>query len=81
MDGVVCGHIHQPEIRMINGVKYCNDGDWVESLSALVETMDGELKLIHWTDAAANTNANTNANAIIKPRPIAQPQLEPAAAE
>ena len=83
MDGVVCGHIHQPEIRMINGVKYCNDGDWVESLSALVETMDGELKLIHWTDAAANTNAktNANANAIIKPRPIAQPQLEPAAAE
>ena len=50
MDGVVCGHIHQPEIREINGVIYCNDGDWVESLSALVETMDGELKLIYWAD-------------------------------
>jgi UDP-2,3-diacylglucosamine pyrophosphatase LpxH len=47
-DGVVCGHIHQPEIRDINGVTYCNDGDWVESLSALVETMDGELKLVYW---------------------------------
>jgi UDP-2,3-diacylglucosamine pyrophosphatase LpxH len=47
-DGVVCGHIHQPEIRDINGVTYCNDGDWVESLSALVETMEGELKLVYW---------------------------------
>ena len=47
-DGVVCGHIHHPEIREINGVTYCNDGDWVESLSALVETMDGELKLVYW---------------------------------
>lgn len=47
-DGVVCGHIHKPEMRMINGTLYCNDGDWVESLSALVETHEGELKLIHW---------------------------------
>ena len=51
-DGVVCGHIHQPEIREINGVTYCNDGDWVESLSALVETMDGELKLVYWHENA-----------------------------
>ena len=47
-DGVVCGHIHKAEIRDIGGVLYCNDGDWVESLSALVETKAGELKLIHW---------------------------------
>ena len=51
-DGVVCGHIHQPEIREINGVIYCNDGDWVESLSALVETIDGELKLVYWHENA-----------------------------
>ncbi len=49
-DGVVCGHIHKPEIREIDGVLYCNDGDWVESLTALVETMDGELKILHWHD-------------------------------
>jgi hypothetical protein len=30
-------------------VLYCNDGDWVESLSALVETFEGELKVIYWT--------------------------------
>ncbi|KMZ13207.1 Ser/Thr protein phosphatase family protein, UDP-2,3-diacylglucosamine hydrolase [Candidatus Burkholderia humilis] len=49
-DGVVCGHIHKAEIRDIDGVLYCNDGDWVESLSALVETYDGELKIVfYWT--------------------------------
>ena len=47
-DGVVCGHIHKAEIREIDGILYCNDGDWVESMTALVETFDGELKLIHW---------------------------------
>lgn len=47
-DGVVCGHIHKPEIRMLDGMLYCNDGDWVESLSALVETCEGELKIIYW---------------------------------
>lgn len=47
-DGVVCGHIHQAEIREIDGLVYCNDGDWVESLTALVETHAGELKLVTW---------------------------------
>jgi UDP-2,3-diacylglucosamine pyrophosphatase LpxH len=48
-DGVVCGHIHKAEIRDVDGLVYCNDGDWVESLSALVETVEGELKLVYWT--------------------------------
>ncbi|MGA7178547.1 MAG: UDP-2,3-diacylglucosamine diphosphatase [Thiobacillaceae bacterium] len=48
-DGVVCGHIHKAEIRSIDGLLYCNDGDWVESLSALAETADGELQIIYWT--------------------------------
>lgn len=52
MDGVVCGHIHRPAMREIDGVLYCNDGDWVESHSALVETEDGELKLLCWHDSA-----------------------------
>ena len=46
--GVVCGHIHKPAIKLLDGVIYCNDGDWVESLSALVETCEGELKIIEW---------------------------------
>jgi len=47
-DGVVCGHIHQAEMRDIAGVLYCNDGDWVESCTALVEHHDGRLELIDW---------------------------------
>jgi UDP-2,3-diacylglucosamine pyrophosphatase LpxH len=47
-DGVVCGHIHRAEMRMIDGVLYCNDGDWVESRSALVEHMDGTLEILYW---------------------------------
>jgi UDP-2,3-diacylglucosamine pyrophosphatase LpxH len=48
VQGVVCGHIHHAEMRMINGVLYCNDGDWVESLTALVEHHDGQLEIIDW---------------------------------
>jgi len=44
--GVVCGHIHHAEIRTIDGVLYCNDGDWVESLTALVEHADGRLEIV-----------------------------------
>ncbi|WP_298926368.1 UDP-2,3-diacylglucosamine diphosphatase [uncultured Ramlibacter sp.] len=46
--GVVCGHIHRAEMRDIDGVLYCNDGDWVESRSALVEHFDGRLELVYW---------------------------------
>jgi len=47
-DGVVCGHIHKAEIRDIGGILYCNDGDWVESLTALVELESGELRIVDW---------------------------------
>ena len=50
VDGVICGHIHKPEMRDIDGILYCNDGDWVESLSALVEDADGDLHLVDWHD-------------------------------
>jgi UDP-2,3-diacylglucosamine pyrophosphatase LpxH len=48
VDTVVCGHIHRAEMRDINGVLYCNDGDWVESCTSLVEDMNGKLRLIDW---------------------------------
>ncbi|WP_158747139.1 UDP-2,3-diacylglucosamine diphosphatase [Acidisphaera sp. L21] len=47
-DGVVCGHIHHAEMRDVNGILYLNDGDWVESCTALVEHEDGRLELIDW---------------------------------
>jgi UDP-2,3-diacylglucosamine pyrophosphatase LpxH len=53
VDGVVCGHIHHAEIRDIGGVLYCNDGDWVESCTALVEHFDGRLEIIRWIEEQA----------------------------
>lgn len=47
-DGVICGHIHKAEIRMVDGIEYKNSGDWVESCTALVETFDGEWQILHW---------------------------------
>jgi UDP-2,3-diacylglucosamine pyrophosphatase LpxH len=48
VDGVVCGHIHHAEIRRIGEVLYLNDGDWVESCSALVEDARGNLEILRW---------------------------------
>lgn len=73
-DGVVCGHIHKAEIRMIDDVLYCNDGDWVESLSALVETHEGELKLIHWPyRAQAGEKEIEDDRSTADPNPSANP--------
>jgi UDP-2,3-diacylglucosamine pyrophosphatase LpxH len=47
-DGVICGHIHLAEIKTINGVVYMNDGDWVESCTALVEHYDGRWEIVTW---------------------------------
>jgi len=50
VDGLVCGHIHHAEILDQQGVLYCNDGDWVESCTALVESYAGELSLLRWSE-------------------------------
>jgi UDP-2,3-diacylglucosamine pyrophosphatase LpxH len=47
-DGVICGHIHRAEMKMLGDVQYLNCGDWVESCTALVEDFDGKIKLIHF---------------------------------
>jgi UDP-2,3-diacylglucosamine pyrophosphatase LpxH len=51
--GVICGHIHHAEVREVDGVRYYNTGDWVESCTALVEHWDGRLALVHAPAAAA----------------------------
>jgi len=50
VDGVVCGHIHSAEIRQIGDITYYNDGDWVESCTALVEAADGTISLVDWAE-------------------------------
>jgi UDP-2,3-diacylglucosamine pyrophosphatase LpxH len=53
VDGVVCGHIHHAEIHTIDGILYCNDGDWVESCTALVEDFEGRLRIVRWAEEYA----------------------------
>jgi UDP-2,3-diacylglucosamine pyrophosphatase LpxH len=52
VNGVICGHIHRAEITDIDGITYCNDGDWVESCTTLVEDFQGRLSLLRWTETA-----------------------------
>ncbi len=49
-EGVICGHIHRPEDRVIDGIRYLNSGDWVETMSALVEEYDGTWKILYYRD-------------------------------
>ncbi|MCP5451864.1 MAG: UDP-2,3-diacylglucosamine diphosphatase [Candidatus Competibacter sp.] len=72
-DGVICGHIHQAALRDIGGVCYANDGDWIESCTALVEHRDGRLEVLHWVDETARCRVWTAPAA-------AEPEVEPEAA-
>ncbi|MFZ9235697.1 MAG: UDP-2,3-diacylglucosamine diphosphatase [Algoriphagus sp.] len=47
-DGIICGHIHKAETRMIDGIHYLNSGDWVETMSALTEDHEGNWELIYF---------------------------------
>lgn len=64
VDGVVCGHIHNAEMREIEGIDYYNDGDWVEGCTALVEHDDGRMEVLHWADEIAKRDA-PNAQALM----------------
>lgn len=72
VQGVVCGHIHHAEIRPIGGILYCNDGDWVESLTALVEHMDGRLEILKFSDASHRRDI-AQAFSSRKARPVREP--------
>jgi predicted phosphodiesterase len=61
-DGVICGHIHHAEIKEIDGVTYMNDGDWVESCTALVEHHNGHWEIITWTKEKDNVVTNTTSS-------------------
>lgn len=52
--GIICGHIHIPAVREIQGIQYYNTGDWVESCTALVEHYDGRMELIFWRERESN---------------------------
>ncbi|NKI17731.1 UDP-2,3-diacylglucosamine diphosphatase [Spongiibacter sp. KMU-166] len=50
LDGVICGHIHQPALKEIDGLLYCNDGDWIENCTVLTEDDAGNMELLQWTE-------------------------------
>jgi UDP-2,3-diacylglucosamine pyrophosphatase LpxH len=67
-DGVICGHIHNAQIKDIDGIVYMNDGDWVESCTALVEHWDGRWEIITWTKendlVADDNNSSTHQQSV-----------------
>jgi len=71
VDGVICGHIHKAEMRDINGIAYINDGDWVESCTALVEHPDGRLEILQWAKLRSWSAIDRAAQTDALPEPIA----------
>ncbi len=81
-DGVVCGHIHHAAIKRLHEVDYYNTGDWVESCTAVVESHDGQMRLLHWLEDSnrqrllharklrkARQKNTTLASSEVRPRP------------
>jgi UDP-2,3-diacylglucosamine pyrophosphatase LpxH len=66
VDGVICGHIHRADLVERGGLLYCNDGDWVESCTALVENDRGQLGLIHWGQAPIQAEAKANQPVVLR---------------
>jgi UDP-2,3-diacylglucosamine pyrophosphatase LpxH/glycosyltransferase involved in cell wall biosynthesis len=56
-DGIICGHIHTPEDKRVGDVHYLNSGDWVESLTAIIEHHDGRMELVHYRDFMESADA------------------------
>ena len=74
VDGVICGHIHKAEMRDIGGIAYVNDGDWVESCTALVEHPDGRLEIVEWgRQRSWAAIASAAEEAVSTPAPAAGP--------
>lgn len=63
MDGVICGHIHWPADRDVEGIRYLNCGDWVDTCSGIVEYMDGRIEVVRWGDMALADEALATAAA------------------
>ena len=86
-DGVICGHIHHAVIREMNGIRYMNCGDWVESCTALVEHQDGMFEIIEWNNKTVGLASGAGGllpaseiRPVRKPEPMADPVADPVAA-
>ncbi|HEX9462803.1 MAG TPA: UDP-2,3-diacylglucosamine diphosphatase [Alphaproteobacteria bacterium] len=77
LDGVVCGHIHTVALKSVDGVLYCNDGDWVENCTALVEHDDGHIAQVRWQKAPQPAAAPAHLGA---PAPVSAREALPTGA-
>ena len=66
-DGVICGHIHHPDMAVYEGIEYLNSGDWVESLSALVQDEEGNWNIFRYEDVLVTESKKTELDSTIRP--------------
>lgn len=77
--GIICGHIHTPADKMIDGVHYLNSGDWVESMTVVVEHLDRTFEVLSYHDFCALTGRKPKGEAVsidvsdLTTRPLALP--------
>ncbi len=57
VDGIICGHIHHPAVKVVDGILYCNDGDWIQNCTALVDNSSGRIELLHWSETKKVINS------------------------
>ncbi|MEW4488213.1 UDP-2,3-diacylglucosamine diphosphatase [Thalassoglobus sp. JC818] len=75
-EGVICGHIHTPVKTEIDGLTYCNTGDWVENCTALLEHHDGTLELKYGPSSRSEhlstdiASTATQRPLVLRPRPV-----------
>jgi UDP-2,3-diacylglucosamine pyrophosphatase LpxH len=72
-DAVICGHIHHAADRMIEGIRYLNCGDWVESCTAIAEGHDGEFLMIQWREEVL---AHPHLTPVPEPKRVPSPPIE-----
>lgn len=75
--GIICGHIHSPANKMIENIHYLNSGDWVESLTAVVENLDRTFEVINYDDFCRRTNREPKGSAPSVAVPASQPVPAP----
>jgi UDP-2,3-diacylglucosamine pyrophosphatase LpxH len=75
-DGIICGHIHQPAIKHINGITYMNSGDWVENMSALVEDHEGNWEIIYYSLQKSYENNSPGTSSEKGYHPDDEPELD-----
>jgi UDP-2,3-diacylglucosamine pyrophosphatase LpxH len=63
-DGVICGHIHRSDHRLIRTILYVNDGDWVQNRTAVVEERDGTLRVVRWSDSCQNNSVSESTSQV-----------------